>query len=198
MEKIKRKFKDNIYLDLFLCFFKVGVVTIGGGMAMVPLLQEKICDKYKWMSEEEILDCIAVSQGLPGVIAINMATYVGYVKKGFLGALLTTFGVILPSFVIIILVVCFLEVVGTNPYIGGALEGIKAAATGLIAFAAWKMGKQTLSSAFQWVLALAAFATIGIFGVNAVWVILAGILIGEVAFTMNKAKEESDGSGTAD
>ena len=53
MEKIKRKFKDNIYLDLFLCFFKVGVVTIGGGMAMVPLLQEKICDKYKWMSEEE-------------------------------------------------------------------------------------------------------------------------------------------------
>ena len=88
--------------------------------------------------------------------------------------------------------------VGTNPYIGGALEGIKAAATGLIAFAAWKMGKQTLGGVFQWVLALAAFVTIGFFGVNAVWVILAGILIGEVAFTMNKAKEGSDGSGTAD
>ena len=189
MEKIKRKFKDNIYLDLFLCFFKVGVVTIGGGMAMVPLLQEKICDKYKWMSEEEILDCIAVSQGLPGVIAINMATYVGYVKKGFLGALLTTFGVILPSFVIIILVVCFLEVVGTNllhRWRAGGHQGRRLRV--LIAFAAWKMGKQTLGGVFQWVLALAAFVTIGFFGVNAVWVILAGILIGEVAFTMNKGK----------
>lgn len=195
MGKIKTFVNDNIYINLFLCFFKVGIVTIGGGMAMVPLLQEKICDKYKWMSDEEILDCIAVSQGLPGVIAINMATYVGYYKKGFFGALLATVGVILPSFVIIILVVCFLEVVGENPYIGGLLEGIKAAATGLIAYAAWKMGKQTLHGAFQWIIALAAFVAIGIFGVNAVWVILAGILIGEAYFTMNKAKEgKNDGS----
>lgn len=192
MGKFKTLFYENMYINLFLCFFKVGIVTIGGGMAMIPLLQEKICDKYKWMSEEEILDCIAVSQGLPGVIAINMATYVGYYKKGFLGALLATVGVILPSFVIIILVVCFLEVVGENPYIGGMLEGIKAAATGLIAYAAWKMGKQTLHNSFQWVIALAAFLAIGVFGVNAVWVILAGILIGEIYFTTNKAREDKE------
>ena len=193
MGKVKAVFRENIYMRLFLCFFKLGIVTVGGGMAMVPLMQEKICDKQKWMSEEEVLDCIAVSQGLPGVIAINMATYVGYFKKGFWGALMATFGVILPSFVIIILVVCFLEEVGGNPYIGGALEGVKAAATGLIAYAAWKMGKQTLGGAFQWIVAAAAFLAIGIFGVNAVWVILAGILIGEIYFTAGKAKQNRGG-----
>lgn len=190
MGKVKTFFKESIYVNLFLCFFKVGIVTVGGGMAMVPLLQEKICEKYKWMSDEEILDCIAVSQGLPGVIAINMATYVGYFKKGFLGALVATVGVILPSFVIIILVVCFLEEVGDNPYIGGMLEGVKAAATGLIAYAACKMGQQTLRGVFQWVVAVLAFLTIGLFGVNAGWVILAGILVGEIYFTAGKAKED--------
>ena len=109
MGKVKTFFKENIYINLFLCFFKVGIITIGGGVAMVPVLQEKICEKYKWMSDDEILDCIAVSQGLPGVIAINMATYVGYFKKGLLGAIVTTLGVILPSFIIMILVVLFLE-----------------------------------------------------------------------------------------
>lgn len=191
MSKVKTFFRENIYINLFLCFFKVGIVTVGGGMAMVPLLQEKICDKYKWMSNTEILDCIAVSQGLPGVIAINMATYVGYFKKGFLGAVVTTIGVILPSFVIIILVVCFLEEVGGNPYIGGFLEGVKAAATGLIAYAAWKMGQQTLNGVFQWTVAILAFLTIGILGVNAGWVILAGILIGEIYFTIKETKKKT-------
>lgn len=188
MGKVKTFFKENIYINLFLCFFKVGIITIGGGVAMVPVLQEKICEKYKWMSDDEILDCIAVSQGLPGVIAINMATYVGYFKKGLLGAIVTTLGVILPSFIIMILVVLFLEEVGGNPYIGGMLEGIKAAATGLIAFAACKLGQQTLKGVFQWVVAVLAFLAIGIFGVNAGWAILAGIVIGEIYFTINKAK----------
>ena len=100
-------------------------------MAMIPIMQEKICDERKWMTEEEILDCIAVSQSLPGVIAINMATYVGYYKKGLKGALVSTAGVLLPSFIIIILVVSLLRTIDENPYVQGALEGIKAAATGL-------------------------------------------------------------------
>lgn len=157
---------------------------------MVPILQEKICDKYRWMTEEEVLDCIAVSQSLPGVIAINMATYIGYYKKGFRGAVLATVGVILPSFIIIILVVSFLRTVDDNVYVQGALEGIKAAATGLIAFAAWKMGKQTLSNMFQWIVALTAFAVIALLGVNAVWVILAGIVVGEIYFTVTNIKKE--------
>lgn len=189
METIKKFFRKNIYFNLFWCFFKVGVVTIGGGVAMVPILQEKICEEYRWMSQEEILDCITVSQGLPGVIAINMATYVGYFKRGLRGALCSTLGVILPSFVIIILVVLFLEEVGGNPYVGGLLEGIKAAATGLIAYAAWKLGKQTLKNAFQWTVAIIAFVLLAFVGLDAVWVVLAGLLAGEIYYAIKGAKE---------
>ena len=162
-------------------------------MAMIPIMQEKICDERKWMTEEEILDCIAVSQSLPGVIAINMATYVGYYKKGLKGALVSTAGVLLPSFIIIILVVSLLRTIDENPYVQGALEGIKAAATGLIAFAAYKMGKQTLKGVFQWIMALLAFLLIVVFGLNAVWVILGAIVAGEVYAAINAASLTKEG-----
>ena len=85
MSKLE-KVKNNLFLQLFWTFFKLGLFTIGGGMAMIPLIQDIVVDKKKWMTEEEAVDCIAVSQGLPGVIAINMATYIGQTKKGILGA----------------------------------------------------------------------------------------------------------------
>lgn len=168
------------YWQLFWTFFKLGLFTIGGGMAMIPLMQGIIVDKRHWMTEEEIVDCIAVSQGLPGVIAINMATYIGRQKKNVLGSILATVGVILPSFLIIIAVVEVLRQIGDSRYVQGALIGIKAAATGLIACSAYKVGRQVLHSAFAWILALAAFGGITFGGVNAVWVILAGILLGIV------------------
>jgi chromate transporter len=189
MGRIRDFFKNSIYLNLFLCFFKMGLFTIGGGMAMIPILQESICEKYKWLTEEETLDCIAVSQSLPGVIAINMATYVGYRKKGLMGAIFATVGVVLPSFVIIILVVSVLRTIEDNPYVQGALEGIKAAATGLVAFAAYKMAKQTLHNIFGYVMAVVSFVLIAVLGISAVWVILAGMVIGEVYFAISKTKE---------
>lgn len=188
MSKIKEFFKDNIYWNLFTCFFELGLFTIGGGMAMVPLMQEKVCEERHWMTDEEVLDCIAVCQSLPGVVAINMATYIGYYKKGLKGALVSTFGVLLPSFVIIILVVSILKSVEQNPYVQGALEGIKAAATGLIAFAAYKMSKQTLTGIFQWVMAAFALLLVAFLKVSAVYVIIAGILAGEIYCTIKSAK----------
>lgn len=188
MSKIKDFFKENIYWNLFTCFFELGLFTIGGGMAMVPLMQEKVCEERHWMTDEEVLDCIAVCQSLPGVVAINMATYIGYYKKGLKGALVSTFGVLLPSFVIIILVVSILKSVEQNPYVQGALEGIKAAATGLIAFAAYKMSKQTLTGVFQWVMAAFALLLVAFLKVSAVYVIIAGILAGEIYCTIKSAK----------
>lgn len=176
MERIR----NNLLVQLFWSFFKLGLFTIGGGMAMIPLIQNIVVDKMHWMTEEETVDCIAVSQGLPGVIAINMATYIGQKKKGLAGALTATIGVMLPSFIIIILVVELLHGFGDNRYVLGALTGIKAAATGLIAYSAYKVGKQVLKGPFQWVLAAAAFGAIAFLGVNAVWTILAGIAAGLV------------------
>lgn len=169
------------YWQLFWTFFKLGLFTIGGGMAMIPLMQGIIVDRHHWMTEEEVVDCIAVSQGLPGVIAINMATYIGNYKRGFLGSLVATIGVILPSFCIIIAICELLGAVGDNRYVNGALTGIKAAATGLIVFSAYKVGKSVLKDAFGWVLAAAAFVLITFCGINAVWVILGGIAAGLAA-----------------
>ena len=125
-------------------------------MAMVPLIQGIVVDEKHWMTEEEAVDCIAVSQGLPGVIAINMATYIGHQKKGIPGAVTATLGVILPSFIIIILIIKILSGIGDNRFVNGALTGIKAAATGLIMFSAYKLGKQVLKGWFQVALALYA------------------------------------------
>lgn len=176
-DKLKR-LKENMYVQLFLSFFKLGLFTIGGGMAMVPLIQGIVVDEKHWMTDEEAVDCIAVSQGLPGVIAINMATYIGHQKKGILGAVTATLGVILPSFIIIILIIKILSGIGDNRYVNGALTGIKAAATGLIMFSAYKLGKQVLKGWFQVVLALCAFAAIILLDVNAIWPIVGGIILG--------------------
>ena len=168
------------YFELFWSFFKLGLFTIGGGMAMIPLIQDIVVEQKKWMTEEECLDCIAVSQGIPGVIAINMATYIGKYKKGFARALTATAGIILPSLIIIIMVVEFLDSFGENPYVLGALKAIKAAACGLIAYAAWKVGKKTLKNSFQWILAAGSFVLILVLNINAVFFIILGIVLGIV------------------
>lgn len=189
------KIKNSMCLQLFWAFFKLGLFTIGGGMAMIPLIQGVVVDQKKWMTEEEAVDCIAVSQGLPGVIAINMATYIGQKKRGALGAIFATVGVILPSFIIIILVVKLLGTVGDSSVVNGALKGIKAAATGLIAFSAYKVGKKVLTGVFQWILALAAFAAITFLAVNAVWTIIAGIACGLLYTYMNAHRESKRNGG---
>lgn len=158
---------------------------------MLPLIQTIVVEKKGWMTEEEAVDCMAVGQSLPGVIAINMATYIGRRKKGFLGALCATAGVILPSFMIIILIVEVLESLGDSTYVTGALTGIKAAATGLIGYSAYKLGKKILTGSFAWILAAGSFVAIVWLGISAVWVILAGIMAGLAA--MNFRKPESDG-----
>lgn len=168
------------YLQMFLAFFKLGLFTIGGGLAMIPILQQKAVEEYHWMAEEEMVDCIAVSQSLPGVVAINMATYVGMKKRGALGAICATLGVVAPSLLIIILIAAFVGRIDEISYVQGALAGIRAAAVGLIAWATWKMGKTVLlgKGIFAWILAVSSFVLITFAGVSAVWAILGGIVLG--------------------
>ena len=170
--------------ELFFEFFKLGAFTIGGGMAMVSLIQGIVVDKKEWLTEEECVDCIAVSQGLPGVIAINMATYIGNVKRGVVGSIVATAGVILPSLVVIMLIVEFLRGFGDNPYVMGALKAIRPAAAALIAWAAIKLGMKVLKGRkiLPWVLAAASFAVITFTDISAVWAIVAGIAAGIVFY----------------
>ena len=150
---------------------------------MIPQLQQIVVDK-KWLEEDEMIDCIAISQALPGIIAINAATYIGMKVRGFRGALSATLGVILPSFVIIIAVVTLLDSIGENTYIQGAFIGIKAAVCGLILVTVVRMGKKILRSVFAWILAILSFIAIVGFGINAIWAILAGAIAGIVYNTV--------------
>lgn len=186
--KIKNdKNKISDYLSLFWEFFKVGLFTIGGGMAMIPQLQQVAVNDKKWLTEDEMIDCIAVSQSLPGVIAINSATFIGRKRGGIRGALSATLGVVMPSFIIILLAVTVLGFIGDNRYVAGAFTGIKAAVCGLILVTVAKLGKQILKGPFQWIVAVCAFAAIAIFSVNVVWVIIAGGVAGIIYNAVRKS-----------
>ena len=123
-----------IYLILFLEFFKVGLFTIGGGLASLPFLYE-LAEKYTWITKSMIADMIAISQSTPGPIGINMATYVGFKSGGILGGIIATFAIVLPSFIIIIIIANFLNKFKNSKLVDSAFKGLRPAVTGLIAVA---------------------------------------------------------------
>ncbi len=121
----------TIYLQLFLTFFKIGLFTFGGGYAMIPLIQDEVIS-LGWLNYDEILNFIAVSESTPGPIAINMATFVGSSKAGFLGALCATLGVVLPSFIIILLIASVITGLLKFAGVKAFLNGIRPVVVGLI------------------------------------------------------------------
>jgi len=122
----------SMLLSLFFIFFKIGVFTFGGGYAMIANIKEVIVEKKKWITEEEFMQIVTISESTPGPIAINMATFIGYKKKGVLGSALSTLGVVLPSFIIIFVISLFLEQFMNNQYVKYAFYGINAAVSFLI------------------------------------------------------------------
>lgn len=182
MIKLKKLWK------MFLIFFKVGSFTFGGGLAMLPLIQKEVVDKEKWISEEEIVDVFAISQSLPGVIAINSAIFVGNKVYGFSGAIAAALGVILPAFLSIILVIVALTSIKDNPYVTKVFAGVKAASAALILLSAIKLGRSTIKDKIGLLIALASFSLIIILKVNAVWAIIMGGLIGYFAYLYSRRK----------
>lgn len=177
--------------EIFLVFLKLGTFTIGGGMAMIPILRKAMVVDKKWFTDEEMVDIIAICQGLPGVIAVNMATYVGFKKRGFLGSLVATVGVLLPSFVIILLIAQGLTAVGNNPYVLGAMAALRASAAGLIAVVVWQLGGKILNNKMAIYAALLSFVLIAILKVNIAFVVL-GYLAAGVIYGIREAGEKND------
>ncbi len=120
-----------IYLILFFEFFIIGLFTFGGGYAMIPIVRDVVL-KYEWLSESEFYSFIGVCESTPGPIAINMATFIGTKQGGLLGAIIATLGVVLPSFIVIILVASLLKKFIKNKYFQSFLSGIKPVVIGLI------------------------------------------------------------------
>ncbi len=120
-----------IYLDLFLAFLEIGAFSFGGGMSMISLIQDIVIGNG-WLTEAELLRMIAIAESTPGPIAVNIATFIGSTKGGFLGALLATLGVVLPSFVIILLIAILLKNLMKYPVVRVAMESIRPTVVGLI------------------------------------------------------------------
>lgn len=121
-----------IFLELFLTFFKIGAFTFGGGYAMLPLIQQEVLS-HQWMSLEQLVNFVAVSESTPGPLAVNLSTYVGAETAGFLGALFATVGVVLPSFLIIVLVAKFYSAFQHNTLVKGCMNGLRPTVVGMIA-----------------------------------------------------------------
>ena len=171
----------GILTELFIVFFKLGAFTIGGGIAMLPLLQNTLIEEKKWFTKEEFIDAVAICQGLPGVIAINMATYVGYKKKGLAGSLVSTIGVTLPSFVLILIIAHGISAIGNNPYVLGAMAALRAAALGLVVVAIIQLAPSAIKNKWAMAAAALAFVLIALFNVNKAYVILLFIILGIAA-----------------
>ena len=177
-------------LELFVTFFKLGLFTIGGGVAMIPILSNIMVKDKKWFSEDEMIDIIAICQGLPGVIAINMATYVGFKRRGLIGSFVATFGVILPSFVIIVIIAKGMNFIDGNPYIQGALGGLRAAALGLIIIAVYQVAKGVIKDSFSAIGAVVSFVLIAVFKINVVYIIILFLALGLTRAYMTKSSIE--------
>ncbi len=180
--------------ELFWIFFKIGLFTFGGGYAMIANIRHVVVGEKKWLTDDELMEIIAVAESTPGPIAINIATYVGYKRKGVLGSACATAGVILPSLMIIYIISLFLEEFMANKYVAYAFTGIKCAVSILIMRAGYDMLKKLQRKAlpitvFGAVLILMLALEIFSIGLSAIVLILAGGIIGICAYSLKNFKE---------
>jgi chromate transporter len=183
---VKSKFRQ--FLELYLAFVKIGTFTFGGGLAMMPIMQRELIEKRGWLTDEELIDYFAIGQSTPGIIAVNVATFVGYKRLGVLGGIIGTLGVVTPSWVIIMILAGAISSVDKYPVAQKALKGINVAVAALLTSVIVKFSKKTIKSVWNAVLMLTAFALIYFFKVQSVWIIIASLVIG-CLITMYKQKK---------
>lgn len=179
------------YLELVWSFFKIGIMTFGGGYAMLPMIQREVVEKKGWATEEEILNYYAIGQCTPGVIAVNTATFIGNKCKGILGGFLATLGVVLPSLIIISVIAAVLTNFAELAPVQHALAGIRVAVVVLVGYSVAKLLRSGVKGAFGWVLFVLTFLVSALFGVSPVLVVVlaaaAGLIGGAVAERGNQA-----------
>lgn len=156
-------------LELFATFFKIGLFTFGGGYAMLPLIQEEVLS-HGWVEQSELVNFIAVSESTPGPFAINMSTYVGTSQAGFLGAFFATLGVVMPSFIIILIVAKCYEKFQKSSIVKGCMSGLKPAVIGLIGAAVISIGHTVL---FPDGITTAVFSTLNLYISLAIFLVMA-------------------------
>jgi chromate transporter len=168
----------KIYKQLFFTFFKIGLFTFGGGLAMIPFIKNEVVDKKKWITSSEMIDVIAIAESTPGVLAVNTASYVGYKIGKFWGSFFSTIAVILPSLIVIIIISLFIQDFLEIQLVKYAFYGIKAGVTILIFRAALIIFKNAPKSTFGYTLMIFAFL-LTLFNIyQSIILIISGAIIG--------------------
>lgn len=156
-----------------MTFAKIGSFTLGGGYAMVPVMQKEIVDKKGWLASDEFMDILAVSQATPGLFAMNMASHIGYKLKGTLGGIVGALAVALPSIIAILLIAMFFQAFKSNIYVEKIFMGIRPAVVALIAAPCFSMARTAKINRYNIWIPVVAALLICAFGVSPIWVILA-------------------------
>ncbi len=167
-------------VELFVSFFKVGLLTFGGGYAMLPMLQREVVERRGWITEEQILDCYAIGQCTPGVIAVNTATYVGFLQGGAAGAVCATLGVICPSLFIIIALAGVIRRISHLDTVRHAFAGIRVAVSVLVLTAKVRLFRKGVKGPAAIGIWLAALLLSALFGLSAVWIVAIAVAGGLV------------------
>ena len=175
---------QNIYWQSFAIFFKLGAFTLGGGYAMVPLIENEIVNKRHWLAKEDFIDLLAIAQSSPGILAVNISIFIGYRLRGWRGSLVTAFGTILPSFLIILSIALFFHTFKENPVVERIFKGIRPGVVALIAAPTFSMAKSAkITRTTVWIPVVSALL-IWLLGFSPIWIIIAagvgGFLYGKL------------------
>ena len=162
----------NLYWQIFFTFAKIGTFTLGGGYAMVPLIQKEVVDKKQWISKDDFVDMLAVSQAVPGILAVNIAIFTGYKIKGNGGSIIATLGAILPSFFIILIIAMFFRHFEENSWIQKMFKAIRPAVVALIAVPVFTTAKAIGINLKTIVIPIVSAFLIWYWGVSPIYIIL--------------------------
>jgi len=184
--------KDNFKkaLSLFITFFKIGAFTFGGGYAMIPLIQKEVVENKKWITDDDILEIIAIAESTPGPIAINSATFVGYRVCGFWGSFFATLGVVLPSFIIILAISFVLNEFQNITAVKYAFNGIRAGVLALLLKALWTMYKKCPKGIVSYIIMAGGFILTAFLDVPVLIVIIGCAVFGLVSSIIAERRAE--------
>ena len=184
--------KKTSLWSLFITFAKVGVMTFGGGYAMLPILEREVVTNRGWATSEEMLDYYAIGQCTPGVIAVNTATFIGHKERGTIGAIIATLGVIFPSLLIILSLASVLQLFQDNVYVQKAFGGIRIAVCALIASTVIKLAKKTIRSIIAAIITIASFCLEIFLGVSPIIIVASVIVFGLIMYFATWKKKEEE------
>ena len=170
--------RANLYLKLFISFFKIGAFTFGGGWAMIPLIEREVVDKQNWIKREDFVDALAIAQSLPGVLAVNISILIGNKLRGLKGCLMATLGTILPSFLIILAIAIWFVQTYDNPVVERIFKGIRPAVVALIVSPVFSTAKTARINIKTVIIPIIVALSIWLGGVSPIWFVLLGAIGG--------------------